>query len=103
MEELRFGEEDGAVVLTGRHLLAHGELVETGGLADVHVIRALGPRLGLDLQLRGPEQGSPGRRLRAAAAVDLAALAVGASVPVALERDTRPGHGGEGAAVGLMT
>jgi uncharacterized membrane protein YadS len=103
VEELRFREEDGAVVLDDRRTLAHHELVETAGLADVHVIRALGPRLALDLQLRGPEQGRPGRRLRAAAPVDLATLPVGARVPVAPERDTRPGHGGEGAAVGMMT
>jgi hypothetical protein len=90
------------VVLTARHLLARDELVETGGPADVHVIRALGPRVGIDLQLRGPEQGGPGRRLRAAADVDLGALPVGARIAVTSERDTRPGHGGEGPRAGLM-
>jgi uncharacterized integral membrane protein (TIGR00698 family) len=102
VEELRFREDGEAAVLVERHLLAHGELVETAGLATMHAIRALGPRAGIDLQLRGPEQGSPGRRLRAVDEVDLAALPVGARVRVAPEVDDRPGHGGEGAAAGRV-
>jgi hypothetical protein len=98
VEELRFREEDGAVVLVERAPLAHDELVETDGLATIHAIRNPGARLAIDLQLRGPEQGGPGRRLRTS--VDLATLAVGARVPVTAEADDRPGHGGEGPAAG---
>jgi hypothetical protein len=50
------------------------------------------------LQLRGPEVGSPGRRLRTP--IDPLSLAVGAEFEGDLEIDDRPGHGGEGASAG---
>jgi hypothetical protein len=87
-------------VLTDRHLLAHGELVATSGLDAVHVIRAVGPRAGIDQQLRGPEQGGAGRRLRMLEKVDLATLPVGAHPR--RRRGRRPArHGGEGPGAGL--
>lgn len=94
VEELRFREDGDEVVLESRGVVAHEELVETSGLEGVHAIRVVGPRAAIDLQLRGPEAGVAGRRLRAT--VDLATLAVDARVPVRQEPDDRPGHGGEG-------
>jgi uncharacterized integral membrane protein (TIGR00698 family) len=82
LEELTFDEIDARnFSLRSRQVLGHNELVET-----------------IDLQLRGPEVGSPGRRLRTA--VDPLSLSVGASFAAEIEHDDRPGHGGEGASVG---
>jgi uncharacterized integral membrane protein (TIGR00698 family) len=101
VEELRFTEVSPTeLVLVERAVLAHDQLIESEGLADLHVVRTLGARQAIDLQLRGPESGAPGRRLRPAAAIDLASLADGARVAVTAEVDDRPGHGGEGASGG---
>jgi uncharacterized integral membrane protein (TIGR00698 family) len=101
IEELRFTErEPGRVELTSRAVLDHNELIETNALATVHAVRVAGPGTTIDLQLRGPEVGLPGRRLRTLAPVNLGALAVGAVLSVIDEVDDRPGHGGEGASAG---
>jgi hypothetical protein len=99
LEELTF-DELGAdrFALRTRRVLGHNELVETAGLAALHLVRAVGDRPTIDLQLRGPEVGSPGRRLRTA--VDPLALAVGAPFDAVPAIDDRPGQGGEGAAAG---
>ncbi len=108
IEELRFSEHEtehghAAVELTSRRVLAHNELVETDGLATVHVVRVVGERVAIDLQLRGPESGQPGRKLRPKTAVDVVALQIGARIDVVHEADDRPGHGGEGAAAGRIS
>lgn len=102
LEELRFDQiSAGEVELVSRAVLAHEELVETEGLATLHVVRAVGLRSAIDLQLRGPEVGKPGRRLRTLdAGIDFANLAVGARVRSIEEIDDRPGHSGEGAGAG---
>jgi hypothetical protein len=101
LEELRFSERsDDALELVTRKVLSHNDLVETDGLATVHLVRALGDAPAIDLQLRGPEVGSPGRRFRTLDPIDLDALAVGARVRASAEIDDRPGQGGEGAAAG---
>jgi len=100
LEELRFAARGDALELVGKRIIAHNELVETDGLATIHAVRVVGPASAIDLQLRGPESGAPGRRMRTAAPLDLAALAIGARVVVTEEADDRPGHGGEGAAAG---
>jgi hypothetical protein len=100
VEELQFREDDGAVVLVGRRLLAHDELVETEGPGGVHMIRARGPRGAIDLQLRGPELGGAGRRLALLDAVDLATLPIGGRIAARPEIDDRPGHAGEGPQAG---
>ncbi len=99
LEELTFDEVDAHTFsLRARKVLGHNELVETPGLSALHLVRAVGDRAAIDLQLRGPESGSPGRRLRTS--IDPLALAVGSSFPAEVEIDDRPGHGGEGASVG---
>ncbi|MFO0744969.1 MAG: putative sulfate exporter family transporter [Myxococcota bacterium] len=99
LEELTFDERDAhTYALASRRVLGHNELVETSGLSALHVVRAVGDRAAIDLQLRGPELGSPGRRVRTT--VDPLALKVGDVFTGELEVDDRPGHGGEGAAVG---
>jgi hypothetical protein len=103
LEELRFAARgEDRVALVERRLLGHNELVETDGLATLHAVRVAGAGAAIDLQLRGPEVGQPGRRLRTVAPVDLATLAVGAELAVVAEVDDRPGHGGEGAAAGRV-
>ena len=99
LEELTF-DELGAhqFALRTRKVLSHNELVETPGLSALHLVRAVGDRAAIDLQLRGPESGSPGRRLRTT--VDPLSLAIGAKFGGDIESDDRPGHGGEGASVG---
>lgn len=102
IEETRFRDLGaGELEITSRHVLHHNDLVETDGLATLHLIRAIGDRPAIDLQLRGPEVGSPGRRLRTRAPIDVDALLVGAHLHAAEEIDDRPGHAGEGASVGL--
>ena len=99
LEELTFDEHgEHTFALRSRKVLGHNELVETPGLEALHLVRAVGDRAAIDLQLRGPEVGSPGRRLRTR--VDPLSLAVGASFEGDLEIDDRPGHGGEGASAG---
>ncbi len=101
LEELRFAEEaPGVLVLTSRSVLGHNDLVETDGLATIHVVRVEGPRPAIDLQLRGPEVGRPGRLLRTQTPLDLHSLRPGAKISVLEALDERPGHGGEGAAAG---
>ncbi|MDB4965630.1 MAG: hypothetical protein JWN44_1319 [Myxococcales bacterium] len=97
LEELRFLAHGDAVELVEKRLIAHNELVETDGLATIHAVRVVGPSSAIDLQLRGPESGAPGRRLRTLAPLDLTALSIGARLAVVDEADDRPGHGGEGA------
>ncbi|MEA2750337.1 MAG: hypothetical protein QOI41_4480, partial [Myxococcales bacterium] len=101
LEEMRFRElEKGEVELVSREVLGHEELVETDGLKTLHVVRAYGATPAIDLQMRGPESGLPGRRLKLRSPVDLTALAIGAHLAVLEEIDDRPGHGGEGASAG---
>src|SRR5207253_2797769 len=101
LEELRFQVvAPDEVELVDRRALAHNDLVETDGLATLHVVRALGERPTIDLQLRGPEVGEPGRQLRPESPIDFAAMAVGARLRARTETDNRPGHRGEGAAAG---
>lgn len=101
LEELRFRELGGGEVeLSSRGILAHEELVEADALSAIHVIRAVGRRPAIDLQLRGPEVGRPGRLLVADPSVDVLSLSVGDRLRVTEESDRRPGHGGEGAEVG---
>jgi hypothetical protein len=100
LEELRFRRLDDAVVLESRSILGHNDLVETDGLATLHVERVAGPGTAIDLQLRGPEVGQPGVRLRTRTPVVWGDLRVGDSVQAEPEIDDRPGHGGEGASVG---
>jgi len=103
LEELRFREiGPGEIELTSRGILGHEELVEADGLSAPHVVRAVGRRAAIDLQLRGPEIGRPGRLLVGAPPLDVLTLAVGDRLRVTEERDARPGHGGEGAGVGRM-
>ncbi len=99
LEETRFSEiSDQEVELVSREVLAHNQLVETDGLATLHVVRAVGEIPSIDLQLRGPEVGKPGRRWKAD--VDVTKLAIGARIKGEMEVDDRPGHAGEGASVG---
>jgi uncharacterized membrane protein YadS len=101
LEEMRFRElEGGEVELVSREVLGHEELVETDGLNTLHVVRAYGATPAIDLQMRGPESGLPGRRLKLRTPVDLTAIAIGAHLAVSEEIDDRPGHGGEGASAG---
>ena len=103
LEELRFAVVgDGRLRLVERKALTHGDLVETDGLATPHLVRALGDHHTIDLQLRGPECGLPGKRWQEVDAVDYAHLAVGAEVATRSEVDDRPGQGGEGAAAGRL-
>ncbi|MET0591894.1 MAG: hypothetical protein ABW133_04295, partial [Polyangiaceae bacterium] len=101
LEELRFSERaDGDVEVESRAVLGHNDLVETNALSTVHIVRVVGSGPAIDLQLRGPEVGRPGRRFRAESPLDFEALTVGARVHATEEIDDRPGHGGEGAAAG---
>jgi uncharacterized integral membrane protein (TIGR00698 family) len=103
LEELRFTELSGGLIeLSSRRLLGHNELVETDALDTVHVIRVAGSGAAIDLQLRGPEVGRAGRRLRTREPVDFATLATGSALAVTEEIDDRPGHGGEGASAGKL-
>lgn len=102
LEELRFREVDGGCVeLVSRNILAHEELVEADGLATLHVVRAVGDAPAIDIQLRGPEVGKPGRLLRPRERdLDVLALDVGARIAAVEEVDARPGQSGDGAAAG---
>ncbi len=109
LEELRFREVESApretngardVELVSRTVLAHEELVEADGLASLHVVRAVGESPAIDIQLRGPEVGRPGRLLRPRERVDVLSLNVGARIAAFEEIDGRPGQSGDGAAAG---
>jgi uncharacterized integral membrane protein (TIGR00698 family) len=103
IEELRFADAGSERLrLVERRVLAHNELVETDGLATPHLVRAVGGAPAIDLQLRGPESGAPGKRWREAQPTDYARLAVGAELAVRLEIDDRPGQAGDGAAAGRL-
>ena len=103
LEEMRFRElERGAVELLSREVLGHEKLVETDGLNTIHVVRAYGAVPAIDLQMRGPESGKPGRRMKLRVPVDLTTVDVGTRIEVLEEVDDRPGHGGEGASVGRI-
>ncbi|HMI85537.1 MAG TPA: putative sulfate exporter family transporter [Polyangiaceae bacterium] len=101
LEEVRFSErEDGDVEVASRTVLGHNDLVETNALSTLHIVRVVSSSPAIDIQLRGPEVGKPGRRFRAAEPLDFGALRIGARVHATEEIDDRPGHGGEGAAAG---
>ncbi len=110
LEELRFRQVDApetkirrdvrCIELESRSILAHEELVEADGLATLHVVRAVGETPAIDIQLRGPEVGEPGRLLRPESACDVLALDVGARIVAIEEIDGRPGQSGDGAAAG---
>jgi uncharacterized membrane protein YadS len=105
LEELRFREieERGnelEVELVFRGILAHEELVEGNGLESIHVVRAASNVPAIDIQLRGPELGRPGRLLRPREPVDVLSLPVGARIAAFEEIDARPGQSGDGAAAG---
>ena len=103
LEELRFAVvSDGRLRLVERKELTHGDLVETDGLATPHLVRALGDHHTIDMQLRGPESGLPGKRWQELAPVDYAHLAIGAEVATRAEIDDRPGQSGDGAAAGRL-
>jgi uncharacterized integral membrane protein (TIGR00698 family) len=103
IEELRFAERaSGEFEMTARSVLAHNDLVETDGLATLHVVRVVGDRTAIDLQLRGPEVGRPGTRLKTREALDFTALVPGARVHATREVDDRPGQSGDGAAAGRL-
>jgi len=103
LEEMRFRElGDGSVELLSRDVLGHEKLVETDGLNTLHVVRAYGATPAIDLQMRGPESGKPGRRLKLRTPVELTTVDIGTHIQVLEEVDDRPGHGGEGASVGRV-
>jgi uncharacterized integral membrane protein (TIGR00698 family) len=103
LEELRFAViSEGRLQLVERKQLTHGDLVETDGLATPHLVRALGDHHTIDMQLRGPESGLPGKRWQETAPVDYAHLAIGAEVVTRAEIDDRPGQSGDGAAAGRL-
>lgn len=103
LEELRFREVAfGEIALETRAVLGHEELVEADGLSTLHVVHSAGRRAAIDLQLRGPETGRPGRILVATPPVDVLSLAIGDHLHVTEACDPRPGHGGEGARLGVV-
>ena len=102
LEELRFVERGDTLELLSRKVLSHNDLVETDGLATPHVVRAVGDHAAIDLQLRGPEVGSPGRRFRTNAPLDIDAIEVGAMLSTIVDIDDRPGQAGEGAKAGRL-
>lgn len=101
IEELTFEQRgDESFALKARSVLGHDELCETDGLASLHLVHVVGSGTAIDLQLRGPEVGTPGTRLSTSADFDPLALHVGDTFQARLEIDDRPGQGGEGAAAG---
>ncbi|MEZ4454694.1 MAG: putative sulfate exporter family transporter [Nannocystaceae bacterium] len=103
LEEIRFTErEGGELEVASRAVLGHNELVETDGRASLHIVRAIGRGAAIDLQLRGPEDGLPGRRFVPDHAIDVDALAIGQRIAVREEVDDRPGQAGEGASAGRV-
>ena len=104
LEEIRFSEvSPGEIEVQSRVVLGHEELVETEALRTIHVVRSVGQKEAIDLQLRGPESGLPGRVLRTSAPLDVDAMVVGARLLVTEQVDERPGHAGDGASAGRVT
>lgn len=102
LEEFVFHERPGTVELVSRRILDQNEIVEAQALDTVHLVRAVGRVPSVDLQLRGPEVGSPGKTFAILEPLDLDQLLVGAVIPVHVGADGRPGHGGEGPSVGAV-
>jgi hypothetical protein len=101
IEELTFQQRSGtSFALTARNVLGHDQLCETDGLASLHLVHVVGSGTAIDLQLRGPEVGSPGSRLSTDAGFDALRLQVGDTFQAVLAIDDRPGQGGDGAAAG---
>ena len=101
LEEVRFAiHEAGDLEVLSRKVLSHNDLVESDGLATPHLVRAVGDRPAIDLQLRGPEKGDPGTRYRSASPLDMSTLRIGDHIATVVEIDDRPGQGGDGAAAG---
>jgi len=103
LEELRFAKrEDEKLELVWRKVLSPTDLVETDGLRDPHIVRVLGERYAIDLQLRGPEVGTPGLEFQSKEPFDVEALRVGDRLLTRECIDQRPGQAGEGAKAGRL-
>lgn len=103
LEELRFAKHDpNHLELVWRKVLSPTDLVETDGLRDPHIVRVLGERHAIDLQLRGPEVGSPGLEFQTANLFDVEALRPGDRLKTKECVDARPGQAGEGAKAGRL-
>lgn len=103
LEELRFAKRDaGALELVWRKILSPTDLVETDGLSDPHIVRVLGDRPAIDLQLRGPEVGQPGLEYQTAKPFDIETLQAGMMLATKECVDERPGQSGEGAKAGRL-
>ncbi len=103
LEEIRFAKRDpNELELVWRKILSPVDLVETDGLLDPHIVRVLGDRPAIDLQLRGPEVGSPGLEFQTDKPFDIESLRAGDRLKTTVGVDERPGQGGEGAKVGRL-
>jgi uncharacterized integral membrane protein (TIGR00698 family) len=103
LEEFRFAKHDhNHLELVWRKVLAPTDLVETDGLQDPHIVRVLGQRHAIDLQLRGPEVGSPGLEFQTTGPVDVEGLRPGDRLMTKECIDERPGQAGEGAKAGRL-
>jgi hypothetical protein len=103
LEELRFAKHDSVnLELVWRKVLSPTDLVETDGLRDPHIVRVLGKRHAIDLQLRGPEVGSPGLEFQTEQPFDVDALRPGDRLMTKECVDERPGQAGEGAKAGRL-
>lgn len=101
LEEFRFVERGaGALELAERRVLGRSDLVECDGLASPHLVRPIARQGAIDIQVRGPEPGQPGRRYHPASPLPLDALEPTARIPVTVEVDDRPGQAGEGPGAG---
>jgi uncharacterized integral membrane protein (TIGR00698 family) len=103
LEELRFAKHSpNTLELVWRKVLSPTDLVETDGLRDPHIVRVLGERYAIDLQLRGPEVGSPGLEFQTAKPFDIETLRPGDQLMMKECVDGRPGQAGEGAKAGRL-
>jgi hypothetical protein len=102
LEELRFTEVEPASDRAGEPRRCSGTTTwsRPTGWRRSTWCASIGARPAIDLQLRGPEVGRPGRRMRTTGPLDLDALRPGVRISVIEELDDRPGQGGEGAAAG---
>ncbi len=97
LEEFRFVERGAETLeLAERRVLGRSDLVECDGLATPHLVRPIARHGAIDIQVRGPEPGQPGRRYHPASPLSLDALEPTARIPVTVEIDDRPGQAGEG-------